>query len=109
MICFYELVNSISQKTISFFCQKAHHGCQWKGKHIIVVSSVVKADFAIYLLLACNFDIIYTILSSISKNHMIKPEIKKKKKKNVWCDLLDGGGSVPGVLVGARPRTYVLI
>ena len=58
----------------------------------------VKADFAFYLLLACNFDIIYTILSSLSKNHMIKPEIKKKKKKkkkNVWYDLLEGGG-VPG-------------
>ena len=53
----------------------------------------VKADFAFYLLLACNFNIIYTILSSLSKNHMIKPEIKKKKKKNVWYDLLDGGGT----------------
>ena len=50
----------------------------------------VKADFAFYLLLAYNFDIIYTILSSLSKNHMIKPEIKKKKK--FWYDLLDGGG-----------------
>ena len=39
MICFYENVNSISRKTISFFCQKAHHGCQWIGKHIIVVNS----------------------------------------------------------------------
>ena len=59
----------------------------------------VKADFAFYLLLACNFDIIYTILSSLSKNHMIKPEIKKKKKKkkNVWYDLLDGGGGTRGV------------
>ena len=28
MICFYEWVYSISRKTISFFCQKAHHGCQ---------------------------------------------------------------------------------
>ena len=44
----------------------------------------VKADFAFYLLLACDFDIIYTILSSFSKNHMIKPEIQKKKKKKVW-------------------------
>ena len=35
----------------------------------------VKADFAFYLLLACDFDIIYTILSSLSKNYMIKPEI----------------------------------
>ena len=43
----------------------------------------VKADFAFYLLLACDFDIIYTILSSFSKNYMIKPEIQKKKKK-VW-------------------------
>ena len=41
----------------------------------------VKADFAFYLLLACDFDIIYTILSSFSKNYMIKPEIQKKKKK----------------------------
>ena len=49
----------------------------------------VKADFAFYLLLAYNFDIIYTILSSLSKNHMIKPEILKK---NVWHDLLEGGG-----------------
>ena len=60
----------------------------------------VKADFAFYLLLACNFDIIYTILSSLSKNHMIKPEIKKKKKKkkkNVWYDLLEGGGGTGGV------------
>ena len=65
----------------------------------------VKADFAFYLLLACNFDIIYTILSSLSKNHMIKPEIKKKI---VWYDLLDGGG-VPEVLAGARPRAYLLI
>ena len=47
----------------------------------------VKADFAFYLLLAYNFDIIYTILSSLSKNHMIKPEIQK----NVWHDLLEGG------------------
>ena len=39
LICFYEKVNSISWKTI-FFCQKAHHGCQWIGKHIIVVCSV---------------------------------------------------------------------
>ena len=44
----------------------------------------VKADFAFYLLLACDFDIFYTILSSFSKNYMIKPEIKKKKKKKVW-------------------------
>ena len=55
----------------------------------------VKADFAFYLLLACNFNIIYTILSSLSKNHMIKPEIKKKK--NVWYDLLDGGGGTGGI------------
>ena len=41
----------------------------------------VKADFAFYLLLACDFDIIYTILSSFSKNYMIRPEIQKKKKK----------------------------
>ena len=53
----------------------------------------VKADFAFYLLLACNFDIIYTILSSLSKNHMIKI---KFKKKNVWYDLLDGGGGYQG-------------
>ena len=71
----------------------------------------LKADFAFYLLLACNFDIIYTILSSLSKNHMIKPNIKKKKKrkKKVWYDLLDAGGGVPGVLAGARPRAYLLI
>ena len=67
----------------------------------------VKADFAFYLLLACNFDIIYTILSSLSKNHMIKPEIKKKKK-TVWYDLWMGGG-VPGVLAEAKPRAYLLI
>ena len=54
----------------------------------------VKADFAFYLLLAYNFHIIYTILSSLSKNHMIKLEIKKK---NVWYDLLDGGGGTGGV------------
>ena len=41
MICFYEKVNSISWKIISFFCQKAHHGYQWIGKHIIVVYSVI--------------------------------------------------------------------
>ena len=35
----------------------------------------VKVDFGFYLLLACDFDIIYTILSSLSKNYMIKPEI----------------------------------
>ena len=64
----------------------------------------VKADFAFYLLLACDFDIIYTILSSLSKNYMIKLEIEKK---NVWYELLDGG--VPGVLAGARPRAYLLI
>ena len=56
----------------------------------------VKANFAFYLLLACNFNIIYTILSSLSKNHMIKPEIKKNKK-NVWYDLLDGGGGTGGI------------
>ena len=39
MICFYEKVVSISWKIISFFCQKAHRGCQWIGKHIIVVYS----------------------------------------------------------------------
>ena len=45
MICFYEWVYSISRKTISFFCQKAHHGYRWIGKHIIVVYSVMsKAD-----------------------------------------------------------------
>ena len=61
-----------------------------------------KADFAFYLLLACNFDIIYTILSSLSKNHMIKPEIKKKKKKkNVWYDLLDGRGGGTGGIGGS--------
>ena len=46
----------------------------------------VKADFAFYLLLAYDFDIICTILSSLSKNYMIKPEIKKKKMSgmNFW-------------------------
>ena len=61
----------------------------------------VKADFAFYLLLACNFNIIYTILSSLSKNHMIKPEIKKKKQKKkkkmsgmiFWM----GGGGTGGI------------
>ena len=69
---------------------------------------LVKADFAFYLLLACNFDIIYTILSSLSKNHMIKPEIKKKKKMSGMIFWM-GGGGVPGVLAGARPRAYLLI
>ena len=69
----------------------------------------VKADFAINLLLACNFDIIYTILSSLSKNHMIKPEIKKKKKKKMSGMIFWMGGGVPGLLAGARPRTYLLI
>ena len=50
----------------------------------------VKADFAFYLLLACDFDIIYTILSSFSKNYMIKPEIQKKKKKSLVLNF--GGG-----------------
>ena len=39
----------------------------------------VKADFAFYLLLACDFDIIYTIISSLSMNYLIKPEIYKNK------------------------------
>ena len=39
MTWFYEYDNSISRKTISFFCQKADHGCLWIGKHIIVVYS----------------------------------------------------------------------
>ena len=70
----------------------------------------VKADFAFYLLLACDFDIIYTILSSLSKNYMIKPEIKKKKKeKNVWYELFRWGGGGTGVLAGARPRAYLLV
>ena len=73
----------------------------------------VKADFAFYLLLACNFDIIYTILSSLSKNHMSKPEIykkkKKKKKKKMSGMIFWMGGGVPGVLAGARPRAYLLI
>ena len=63
----------------------------------------VKADFAFYLLLACDFDIICTILSSFSKNYMIKPEIKKKKSGiKFWM----GGG---GVVARARPRAYPLI
>ena len=45
----------------------------------------VKVDFAFYLLLACDFDIIYTILSSLSKNYMIKPKISKKTSgMNFW-------------------------
>ena len=53
----------------------------------------VKADFAFYLLLACDFDIIFTILSSFSKNYMIKPEIqKKKKKKSLVLNFGWGGG-----------------
>ena len=55
----------------------------------------VKADFAFYLLLACDFDIIYTILSSFSKNYMIKPEIQKKKKKKKKSGIkfwMGGGG-----------------
>ena len=52
----------------------------------------VKADFAFYLLLACDFDIFYTILSSFSKNYMIKPEIKKKKKKSGIKFWMGGGG-----------------
>ena len=52
----------------------------------------VKADFAFYLLLACDFDIIYTILSSFSKNYMIKPEIQKKKKSQVLNFGWGGGG-----------------
>ena len=47
----------------------------------------VKADFAFYLLLAYDFDSIYTILSSFWKDYMIKPE-----KKNVCYQILDGGG-----------------
>ena len=54
----------------------------------------VKADFAFYLLLACNFDIIYTILSSLSKNHMIKPEMKKKKKMSGMIFWRGGTGGV---------------
>ena len=59
----------------------------------------VKADFAFYLLLACNFNIIYTILSSLSKNHMIKPEIKKKKKKKNMSGMICwmGGGGTGGI------------
>ena len=57
----------------------------------------VKADFAFYLFLACNFNIIYTILSSLSKNHMIKPEIKKKKKKKSGMIFLEGGGGTGGI------------
>ena len=52
----------------------------------------VKADFAFYLLLACDFDIIYTILSSFSKNYMIKPEIQKKKKSCIKFWRGGGGG-----------------
>ena len=52
----------------------------------------VKADFAFYLLLACDFDVIYTILSSFSKNYMIKPEIQKKKKKSSIKFWMGGGG-----------------
>ena len=51
----------------------------------------VKADCAFYLLLACDFDIIYTILSSLLKNCMIKPEIFFKK---VWYGLFWGGTGV---------------
>ena len=70
----------------------------------------VKANFVFYLLLACNFDIIYyTILSSLSKNHMIKPEIKKKKKMSGMISWMGGGGVTRGVLAGARPRAYLLI
>ena len=39
MICSYKSVYDISQTTISFFCQKAHHGSEWIQKHIIVVHS----------------------------------------------------------------------
>ena len=63
----------------------------------------LKADFAFYLLLACDFDIIYTILSSFSKNYMIKPEIQKKKKKSL---VINFGW---GVVARARPRAYPLI
>ena len=51
MICFYKKLNSISRKTISFFCQKAHHGYQWIGKHIIVVYSASyhqSSNWAVY-------------------------------------------------------------
>ena len=65
----------------------------------------VKADFAFYLLLACDFDIIYTILFSFSKSYMIKPEIQKKKKKKKSLVLNFGWGGV----ARARPRTYPLI
>ena len=34
----------------------------------------VKAEFAFYLLLAYDFDTFYTILSSLWKDYMIKPE-----------------------------------
>ena len=57
----------------------------------------LNADFAFYLLLALNFDIIYTILSSLSKNHMIKPKIKKKKKKMSGMIFWMGGGGTGGV------------
>ena len=43
----------------------------------------VKADFAFYLLLAYDFDTIYIILSSFSKNYIIKPEIKKRKMSGI--------------------------
>ena len=56
----------------------------------------IKADFAFYWLLACDFDIIYTILSSLSKNYMIKPEMHIKLKKNVWYELFFWGGQVRG-------------
>ena len=50
MICFYEKVNGISRKTISFFCQKVHHSGYWIGKHIIAVYSVSRTDMAQRLL-----------------------------------------------------------
>ena len=55
----------------------------------------LRDQFTTCNLLACDFDIIYTILSSLSKNYMIKHEIniykkKKEKKKNVWYELFWG-------------------
>ena len=57
MIYFNEWVYSISRKTISYFCQKAHHGCQWIGKHIIVVYSaclvlkILPVNLVVFLLM----------------------------------------------------------
>ena len=43
---------------------------------------------------------LHHLLSSLLKNYMIKPEIKKKKMS---------GMNFLGVLAGARPRAYLLI